>query len=108
MDMYKVYYGALGFQGDAPLYEFETKDEVREFVKNISVYNDDGKKIYLVSMHDEVFVTKSTPLVDDLFNPHINELFPFYEGGDVIIHEYFSYEEAYKKALKIRQSEWQK
>lgn len=99
---YKIYYAKLDLQGDTPCLKLPSIDEVRLFIQSIiyplKLVNE---KIYVIAIQDEVIVTENALLIEELFDGNLNSLYPFYEGDDILIQEYKSYEEAYKAALDI-------
>lgn len=101
---YKLHYAKLDLQGDIPCLEFPSIEEVRSFITSI-VYplKMVNKKVYVVAIQDEVIVTENGLLVEELFDGNLNSAYPFYEGEDIFIQEYSSYEEAYKVALDMKE-----
>ena len=101
---YRIHYAKLNLQGDIPCLEFNSIDDLRSFIDSI-VYPLKlvNEKIYLLAIDDEIIVTDNGLLVYEIFDGNINALDPFYEGVDIFIQEYSSYEEAYKVALDMRE-----
>lgn len=102
----KVHYAKLNLQGDIPCYEFQGIEDLRTFVNGIIDQHSGFKAenmVYLIAIQDDVFVTENLQLVQELFDGNLNSAYPFYEGEDVFIHEYQSYEEAYKVALDMKE-----
>jgi hypothetical protein len=101
---YKLHYAKINSQGDIPCLEFQTIDEVRSFIASIvyplQIVNE---KVYLVSIQDEVIITENGLLIEELFDVNLNSAYPFFEGEDIFIQEYYSYEEAYKVALAMKE-----
>jgi type III secretion system FlhB-like substrate exporter len=102
--VYKIHYAKLDLQGDIPCLEFTSIEEVRSFITSI-VYplKMVNEKVYVIAIQDEVIVTENGLLVEELFDGNLNSAYPFYEGEDIFIQEYPSYEEAYKVALDMKE-----
>jgi hypothetical protein len=106
MSIKKLHYAKLDLQGDIPCYELNGIEEVRNFVSGIVGQHPTGKAekmVYLIAIQDDVFVTQNCQLVQELFDGNLNSVYPFFEGEDIFIQEYSSYEEAYKIALNIKE-----
>jgi hypothetical protein len=102
----KLHYAKLDLQGDIPCYEFKGIAEIRNFISEIVGQHPTGKAenmVYLITIQDDVFVTQNCQLIEELFVGNLNSVYPFYEDEDISIHEYASYEEAYKVALNIQE-----
>ena len=102
----KLHYAKLDLQGDISCYELNGIEEVRNFVSGIVGQHPTGKAdnmVYLIAIQDNVFVTENCQLVQELFDGNLNSAYPFFEGEDIFIQEYPSYEEAYKVALDMKE-----
>ncbi len=102
----KVHYAKLNLQGDIPCYEFQGIEDLRTFVNGIIDQHSGFKAenmVYLIAIQDDVFVTENLQLVQELFDGNLNSAYPFYEGEDIFIQEYQSYQEAYKVALDMKE-----
>jgi hypothetical protein len=101
---YKVYYAQLHLQGDVPCLEFASIEEIRSFITGI-IYplKMASEKVYVVLIQGEVIVTDNVLLIEELFDGNLTSAYPFYEGEDIFIQEYQSYEEAYKIALMMKE-----
>jgi hypothetical protein len=100
---YKLCYAPLNLDGDILCHEFNTKDDLIAFVDKI-VYPKGDDRVYLVCVEDEVFVTEKGWIVSELFEEPLRTAWPYYEGDVSHIHEYTSYEEAYKVALAMKET----
>jgi hypothetical protein len=101
--IHKLNYASLVLDGDIPCYEFKSKDELLAFVgSEMFPLRDDI--VYLVCIEDEVFVTERGIFVYELFENSLRSVWAYYEGDACHIHEYSSYEEAYKVALDLKET----
>lgn len=98
---YKIHYGRLPLMSEIECLEFKSISDVRIFVNNIAT---NIPKVYLIGIQDEVFVTENIALVIELFDGDFSSAYPFYEGEDIFIQEYESYEDAYAVALNMKET----
>ena len=97
---HKLYYAHAELEGDVPMYEFDLMEDLALFVLEKVREN----LVYIVAYDDEVFVTDNLALVVELFERKLKSFYPFYEGERCPhIQEYYSYEEAYKVALDMKE-----
>jgi len=101
--IYNIHYAKIDLNGDITCLEFTSIEEVRSFITSI-VYplKMVNEKVYVIAIQDEVIVTENGLLLEELFDGNLNSAYPFYEGEDIFIQEYPSYEEAYKVALDMK------
>jgi hypothetical protein len=101
---FKLHLAKLILTGDIPCLEFDTKykllDYVNDFYKQYcdSTYTLD--KICLVAVDEQLIVTND---IFTILNFIYNQLGHFAYDNNVIIHEYNSYEEAYKAAILLKE-----
>ena len=103
--IYKIHYAKIDLNDcDIHCLEFTSIEEVRSFITSI-VYplKMVNEKVYVIAIQDEVIVTENGLLLEELFDGNLNSAYPFYEGEGIFIHEYPSYEEAYKVALDMKE-----
>ncbi|MBT7493570.1 MAG: hypothetical protein HN704_18375 [Bacteroidetes bacterium] len=97
---HKLYYAHAELEGDIPVYEFDSMEDLALFVLG----KVREKLVYVVAYDDEIFVTHNLCLVVELFERKLKSFYPFYEGErHPHIQEYYSYEEAYKIALAMKE-----
>jgi len=104
--MIKLNYAELQLNGDIPYYNFETPSEMLGF---LLLKQDNGKVVYLCSLtvsedtdDSLIFVQHGMANIVEFLELYINE---FSVSEQVDVHEYASYEEAYKVALMMKESE---
>jgi len=103
--IYKIHYAKIDLNdGDIPCLVFNSIKRVRAFIASI-VYplKTVNGKVYLIAIQDEVIVTENGLLLQELFDHKLNSVYPFYEGEDIFIQEYPSYEDAYKVAIDMKE-----
>ncbi len=103
---HKLHYAKVDLQGDIPCHFLKGIQEVRDFVSEILDKSQEAKQdvVYLVSVQDDIFVTENEALVLELFDGNLNAAYPFFEGEDIFIQEYTSFEEAYQVALSMKET----
>ena len=102
---YKINYLKLDSLEEFSCLEFNKKRDVQSFITGI-VYplKMINEKVYLIRINDEVIVTESGLLVQELFKGKLLQTYPFYYDVVIFIMEYRSYREAYGTALNMKQS----
>lgn len=102
---YRIHYAALNNDEDIPCLQFDTVDEVLSFIDKI-VYplKKITDKVYLIAIGEEIIVTYSGVILDQMFSSYWCEFYDTYHLGDIYIQEYTSYEDAYKVALMMRET----
>lgn len=103
---YKIHYER---NDEIDALEFHDIHHVREFINTIvRPSKDEGDfslvkdTVFLIAIQDEIFVTESGPLLEELFDGDLNSAYPFFEYEGVFIKECGSYKEAYKRALNMK------
>ena len=104
MGTIKVYYAKLNLKEDIKCFEFKSIESIRNFISDIVYGDKEDKVVYLLVIQDDVFVTENKQLVCELFDGNLNSAYPFYEGDNIFIQEYESFEEAYEVALTIKET----
>jgi len=99
---YKIYYAKLNLTSDIGFFLFQTKESVVEWVMDIAL--SDPNRVFLVAIQEEVFITDNAALVVELFENTLNAAYPYFEGDEIFIQEYNSFEEAYKVALDMKET----
>ena len=101
----KINYLKLDSLEEFSCLEFNKIQNVQSFITGI-VYplKMINEKVYLISIRDEVIVTESGLLVQELFEGKLFQAYPYYYDLDIIIIEYRSYKEAYMAALNFKKS----
>jgi hypothetical protein len=99
---YNIYYAPLDFNVDIHSMEFNAVEEVIGFITSIvyplKLVND---KVYLLALDDEILVTDNGLLISSIFEHNYMNL---YDANEINLHEYGSYEEAYKIALMMKET----
>lgn len=100
---YKLNYAKLNLTSDIPCLEFDTKwkllDCVNDFYKQYW-HSTCLDKICLIAINDQLIVTDN---IVTILNYIYNELGHFSYYTNVSIHEFSSYEEAYKFAILLKE-----
>lgn len=102
----KLHYAELNNQGDIPCLKFETLEDLKMHIFGY----DDKNVVYLFSfdgeetpMDSEVFITHSSYFLYD-FLKHFQDELNLYYISDFFLQEYQSYEEAYRVALMMKET----
>ena len=104
--MFKVHHAPLDFKGEITCREFDSIDETRFFICDIiyplKMVSD---RVFLVSVNDELIVTENALFIHNLFinNEFDIDIFTDFETN-IFIQEFYSYEEAYKVALMMKET----
>lgn len=104
---YRLNYAKLNLTSDIPCLEFDSKYKLLDYVHTIYKNNSfiGLKAICIVQIGENLIVVNNLKLmlhfINDLLDEHefTHELF----GDDVSIHEFSSYEEAYKFAILLKE-----
>jgi hypothetical protein len=104
---YKLHYAELNLTSDIPCLQFDSKNKLLDYVHTIYKNNSYTrlKVICIVQIGENLIVVNSMKsildFINDLLDEHesIHQLF----GNDVSIHEFSSYEEAYKFAILLKE-----
>jgi hypothetical protein len=102
MEKYKIHYAAKKIHGNIPCLEFKTIEDIRSFIFNLTVPLTDDT-VYLVSINEEILITENIAFLIEIFDGKLNSIYPFFEGEEIFIQEYNSYESAYKSALEMKE-----
>ena len=100
----KLHYANLNLQGDIPCYEFYDEGGLIDFVQRIAYKGlKDKNVVYLIAIQDEVFITDNPSTLVTYFESPLNTANLQYNGEDIFIQGYSSFEAAYEVALMMKE-----
>ena len=104
---YRLNYAKLNLTSDIPCLEFDSKYKLLDYVHTIYKNNSfiGLNVICIVQIGENLIVVNSRKSILDFINDLLEEYESTHElfGNDVSIHEFSSYEEAYKFAILLKE-----
>jgi hypothetical protein len=96
MEKYKLNYAELNLQGDIPEFEFKKIESLIDFVDEKTYLS--KPKVYLLAFGDKIIIDKSSIYLQKILQQSAGY-------REFHFHEYPSFEDAYKVALDMRETD---
>lgn len=103
MAKYKINYAKLNCENNISVFQFTTMKNVRNWLFD-TLYPKPEGAIFLLVVHEDIFVTENRNLILNIFQGKLPFCNPYYNGVNILLSEYSSYEEAYKVALMLKEN----